>query len=171
MAMSKTWIVLSAFVGAGAALVTTAAVQNSRNSDQPATQAQTDGISKRVQASRSVMAEVSPGRLDALETESLRSDLSAVATKAGFNLVAAECRTQMCRATLQWDSYGAALKTGAQLAERAIPGLNCVKSIWLKEPDNPSAPYSSSLFLDCNEQRAGTADTIPVTAMTTGERR
>lgn len=92
--------------------------------------------------------------------ESLRNDLSAVAATDGFNLVAVECRTEMCRATLRWESYEAAVKTGMRLPERAIPGLNCAKSIWLKEPEQPAGPYSSSLYLDCSEQRAGIADVI-----------
>ena len=102
-------------------------------------------------------------------TESLRNDLSAVAREQGFDLVAAECRTDMCRATLRWNSYEAAVRTGMHLPERAIPGLNCVKSIWFKEPDNPDGPYSSNLYLDCTEQRAGNVDIIPVTTTTTGE--
>lgn len=221
MAMSKMWMVLSALVGSGSALVAIAAVQNLENNDQPATRTQPDATSGRAQASKSVTAEISPGRLEALErevahlrdertardqdtstlaaevldpqaerqrvmarfselehrlladpmdpswsrpaTESLRSDLNAMAAKAGFDVVATECRTEMCRATLRWDNYEAALKTGVHLAERAIPGLNCVKSIWLKEPENPSESYSSSLFLDCSEQRAGNVDTIPTT--------
>lgn len=93
-------------------------------------------------------------------TESLRNDLGAIAERDGFSLLAAECRTEMCRATLRWDNYEAAVKTGMRLPERAIPGLNCAKTIWLKVPDNPAAPYSTSLFLDCSEQRAGNADVI-----------
>ena len=102
-------------------------------------------------------------------TESLRNDLSAVAREQGFDLVAVECRTDMCRATLRWNNYEAALRTGMLLPERAIPGLNCVKSIWLKEPDNPDGLYSSNLYLDCTEQRTGNVDIIPVTTTTTGE--
>ena len=222
MATSKIWLVLSAVMGAGAALLTTT-LQDAGKVEQQAAVARADEASKHAPTSKAVIAEVSPGRLDRLEqemahlrnerneppsatpevlpspqedqrrlearfaglerqlmaepvdaswsraaTESLRNDLSAAAKDAGFKLVAAECRTEMCRATLQWANYEAALKTGMRLPERLIPGLNCVRSVWLKEPDDPAGPYSSNLFLDCSEQRAGNVDTIAETTMTRG---
>jgi hypothetical protein len=95
-------------------------------------------------------------------TESLRTSLSGVGANDGFDLLAAECRTQTCRATLRWPSYEAAVETGMRLPERAIPGLNCTSSIWLKEPapGQAAGSYAASLFLDCSEQRAGTVDNI-----------
>ena len=93
-------------------------------------------------------------------TASLQTDLSALAERDGFSLVAVECRTELCRATLRWDNYEAAVKTGMHLPERAIPGLNCAKTIWFEEPSNPADSYASSLFLDCSEQRAGNTDLV-----------
>jgi hypothetical protein len=86
--------------------------------------------------------------------ELLRKDLSAITRSGGFELAAVECRTTMCRATLRWDNYGAAVKAGLHLPELATPGLNCTTGIWLEEPSSPAESYSSNLFLDCSEQRA-----------------
>jgi hypothetical protein len=94
-------------------------------------------------------------------TGRLQTDLTSAGTTLGFSVVAAECRTEMCRARLQWNDYGAAVKTGLGLPERAIPGLNCVKSIWLKEPQPGGSSYSADLYLDCTEQRTGQVATIP----------
>ncbi|HEX2689686.1 MAG TPA: hypothetical protein VHN14_23875 [Kofleriaceae bacterium] len=133
-------------------------------SDEPDPQAERARVEAQFsEFERRLLADPVDPSWSGVATESLRSDLSAAAREGEFSLVAVECRTELCRATLQWDSYEAARRTGMHLAERAIPGLNCTKSIWLKEPDHPDAPYSSNLFLDCSEQRAGTTDTIPVT--------
>lgn len=220
MATSKVWVTASALVGAGVVLLATAGVWDGEERAQRATISHARQTPEYRQASKQIVVQASPGRLEALEkevahlrsehtartgliepaspgteipspeeerklveaqfgelerhlladpvdpawssgaAESLRNDLSAVAATDGFNLVAVECRTEMCRATLRWESYEAAVKTGMRLPERAIPGLNCAKSIWLKEPDQPASPYSSSLYLDCSEQRAGIADVI-----------
>ena len=218
MAISKVWVILSALVGAGVALIVTAAVWNVEERDQRATSTHANQTPQYRQTSKQIVLQASPGRLEALEqkvehlrnernehserndppateilspeeerklvetqfgelerhlladpvdpswssgaAELLRSDLSGIAGKDGFHLVAVECRTEMCRATLRWENYEAAVKTGMRLPERAIPGLNCAKSIWLKEPENPAGSYSSSLYLDCSEQRAGIADVI-----------
>jgi hypothetical protein len=229
MSTSKTSILLSAVVGAVAALGTVVVVGNLNHRDEHITQTQADDRSKFTPSSKSVTAEILPGRVQALErevarlrderseraerveppgtdaeapdpqadrrrvearfselerqlladpidpswspmaTESLQNHMTATAKTNGFVLVAAECRTALCRATLRWDTYEAALKTGMQLPEQAIPGLNCARSIFLEESSNPLEPYSASLFLDCREQRAGRAGAIPPVATTTGE--
>jgi len=215
MAISKAWLALSALVGAGIALMTTATTRSGGRNSPPAETRQSVEVATHEQPSRPITLQASPGRMEALEqevarlrdrrdahdepapqppddpeedrkrvearfaeferhlqaepvdpawsggaTESLRSDLGAAARADGFDLVAVECRTATCRATLRWSSYDAAVRTGMHLPERAMPGLNCAKSIWLKEPSNPSEPYSGNLFLDCSEQRAGTTDVI-----------
>ncbi|HWO26765.1 MAG TPA: hypothetical protein VNO30_48885 [Kofleriaceae bacterium] len=139
--------------------------RNERN-DPPVTEIQNpEEERKRVEAQfgeleRHLLADPVDPSWSGGAAELLRNDLSGITGKDGFNLVTVECRTEMCRATLQWENYEAAVKTGMRLPERAIPGLNCAKSIWLKEPENPAGSYSSSLYLDCSEQRAGIADII-----------
>ena len=215
MGTSKLGLALSAFIGAGAALMTTVAVGTLGGGDPPTALARSGDPAKPTQTTRSVEVKAASGRLEALEqavarlhgerdgqredppaelpspeeerasvaarfaeleqrlladpvdpawsggaTESLRKDLGAVAEQDGFELIAAECRTEMCRATLRWTSYEAAVKTGMRLPERTIPGLNCAASIWLDEPDRPAGAYSSNLFLDCSEQRAGKVDVV-----------
>jgi hypothetical protein len=213
MATSKAWLALSALVGAGAALITTATTRSGERNSPPAEEHPSIEVATHEQPSRPITPQAAPGRVEALEqevarlrdrgdahdapappddpeedrrrvaarfaeferhlqaepvdpawsggaAESLRGDLGAAARSDGFDLVAVECRTETCRATLRWSSYEAAVRTGMHLPERAIPGLNCAKSIWLEEPSNPSEPYSGNLFLDCSEQRAGTTDVI-----------
>lgn len=222
---SRAWMMLSAFVGAGAALLTSAIMRSSENASRADTHFNESKEPLRpAPASRSIIAQAELGRLEALEQEvgrlgnqrgelpsampaqapdpeqertrvaarfsdlerrlqadpvdpswssgataSLHNDISAASRRYKFSLLTAECRTEMCRATLQWDNYAAAVKTGTLLALRAIPGLNCVKNIWLKEPADPSVPYSSELYLECSGQRAGTVDNIPATEESTTE--
>jgi len=217
---SIAWVAISAVIGAGAALLTTAGARTVEQPSQPVI-TRSDEALQHARPSKMATTEVSPERVNALEREvvrlrehgepldtpatdipdpdharelaaarfselerrllaeqvdpswgsaatgALRRDLSAAAKNSDFALIAAECRTEMCRATLQWNNYDAALMTGMQLPVRAIPGLNCIKTIWLKEPDGRDKPYSADFFLDCSAQRAGTVDTISPT--TTGD--
>jgi hypothetical protein len=91
----------------------------------------------------------------------LERDLASAGKMKGFAVVKSECRSETCRATLQWKSYAAALETGLLLPERTISGMNCVKSIWLKEPSTGEvAPYLADLYLECGKQRREEVDVI-----------
>lgn len=91
----------------------------------------------------------------------LKTSLESYGKTAGFEVVASECRGKTCRATMSWKTFDEARNNGGSLAERLIPGLNCMRSIWLKEPEEDGKPYSANLYLDCSEQRAGIAQPIP----------
>ncbi len=91
-------------------------------------------------------------------TNYLAEGLTVLSKEIGFGLRSAECKTAMCRATLEWPDYASAQRTGFQLAEREFPGLNCEQTIRLKPPENPGAPYSTNLYLDCTSQRTGSVE-------------
>jgi hypothetical protein len=92
--------------------------------------------------------------------KSLVGALKAFGGELGFTLGPTQCRTTTCRATVSWSDYEAARKVGRELAERTLPGLPCGQQIWLKEPDDPKAPYSTQLYVDCAAERAGDLGTV-----------
>jgi hypothetical protein len=97
-------------------------------------------------------------------TNHLGTALKGMSNIGEFSVVNAECKSAVCRASLQWPNYDSAVARGARLPEQMIPGLNCTRSMWLKEPQNAQAPYTAELYLDCAEQRAGLAEAIPPTS-------
>jgi hypothetical protein len=93
-------------------------------------------------------------------TRDFQDGLAALGQKLGLSLQSAECRTATCRATVEWSDYSSAREHGHTLAETIYPGLNCVRSIYLKEPEDASAKYAANLYLDCTSQRSGEADVV-----------
>ena len=92
----------------------------------------------------------------------LSKGLTQLGETIGFTLGATECKTTSCRATVTWGNYSAARTTGAQLVEHLFGGLNCRQNIRLPEPTDPDAPYTTSLYLDCTDLRAGAVDELRV---------
>lgn len=90
----------------------------------------------------------------------LAGGLGDMGREFNFRVGAAECKTMTCRATVAFSDYESAVKAGRELAERTFPGLNCAQKVWLKPPEDPSAPYSTNLYLDCSEQRAGLVEAV-----------
>src|SRR5690606_5151550 len=90
----------------------------------------------------------------------LGAGMSSWGEQLGFTVVEAECKTTMCRASLEWEDYEAAKRTGLRLPERQLPGLNCNRHIWLDEPADPTKPYSTDFYLDCTDQRAGLVEVV-----------
>lgn len=84
--------------------------------------------------------------------------LTPMSAEFGFKVAEAECKTTTCRATVTFPSYAAARMSGMKLIETLYPGLNCMRRIQLGAPENPDAPYSTRIYLDCADQRAGLAD-------------
>jgi hypothetical protein len=93
-------------------------------------------------------------------TKQLVGGLTALGERLGFSVGETDCKTTTCRATVTWGDYSSAASTGVQLVERFFPGFNCTQKIRLGAPENPSAAYSTQLFLDCADQRAGLADEL-----------
>jgi hypothetical protein len=91
----------------------------------------------------------------------LERGLRAIGQRAGFSVRDADCRERVCRATVTWDDYQSARKTGHELAEGSFPGLNCVRTIYLPEPPDPTGYYTANFYLDCAKQRAGEAEVPP----------
>jgi len=92
-------------------------------------------------------------------TRNLKASLTELGRELEFAVDAAECRTTMCRASMTWNDYRPARAAGAELVHRVFPGLNCAKSIWLKEPLDRDSTYGAELYLDCTDRRtAGTED-------------
>lgn len=88
----------------------------------------------------------------------LNEGLQSLSEKMRLSVLNAECKTEMCRAEVEWENYATAKESGLRLAEVIVPGLNCAQSIWLDEPKDPDSRYSAKLYLDCANQRAGLVD-------------
>ena len=86
--------------------------------------------------------------------------LTAMSEEQGFKVAATECKTTTCRAIVTFPSYAAARKSGINLIERVYGGLNCMRRISLDTPQNPNESYTTKLYLDCADQRAGLADEL-----------
>jgi hypothetical protein len=84
--------------------------------------------------------------------------LTTLGEQLGFIVGPTDCKTTTCRAAVTWGDYTSARTTGMQLVERFFPGLNCAQEIRLAAPDNPNASYTTQLFLDCADQRAGVVE-------------
>jgi hypothetical protein len=85
----------------------------------------------------------------------LKTGLAAIEKEAGIKVLETECKTEVCRAKVEWDNYEAARKTGAMLAQVTLPGLFCGQSLRLEEPLEREARYSTYVYLDCQGMRAG----------------
>jgi hypothetical protein len=86
-------------------------------------------------------------------SDALQADLGQIQSTAKWTSASVECRTSLCRGTMQWPSYqeaGASLMTilGAHYSR------NCAITVTLPTPDDPAAPYEGNAFFDCTEDRA-----------------
>lgn len=88
-------------------------------------------------------------------TTSLTSGLFALGEEIGFKVVQADCRMTTCRARVTFEDYASAQARGPRLVEQLYPGLNCAQRMRWTPPVDSKAPYSTELYLDCAEQRAG----------------
>lgn len=92
--------------------------------------------------------------------EALRRDLAGLADAgAAFTGPSVECKSTICAASLRWPNYRQALQ-GYTLPLEAIYELNCRRSIYLAPPEDPLAAYQATLYLDCRERGAASADAV-----------
>jgi hypothetical protein len=69
----------------------------------------------------------------------------------GFQVLAVDCRTTRCDATLSWPSYTAA----SQSFEKVLTTkMGCASSILLDDPEDPTKPYQAHAHYDCEGMRA-----------------
>jgi hypothetical protein len=85
--------------------------------------------------------------------KSFRSDLEQVMPKLHAELTDVECRMTMCKAKIQWPTYGDARKSSESLLHMAYQ-LNCSKDIYTLHPENPDQPYEASVYFECTDARA-----------------
>lgn len=93
-------------------------------------------------------------------TKGLTNGLESLGEKLGFSVGPTDCKMTSCRASVTWTNYTTARATGAQLAERIFGGLNCAQRIRLPEPADSEKAYTTQLYLDCTDLRAGVADEL-----------
>jgi hypothetical protein len=70
-----------------------------------------------------------------------------------FRAGSVDCRTKVCRASLTWNSYEAALAESKALVTHSY-ATNCTKELLTPEPEGaPGSPYSANLYFDCGNLR------------------
>lgn len=71
-----------------------------------------------------------------------------------FRAGAVDCRTNVCRASLTWSSYEAALAESKALVTHGY-ATNCTKELLTPEPEGaPGSPYTAHLYFDCGNLRS-----------------
>jgi hypothetical protein len=87
-------------------------------------------------------------------TASFKSDLGKTqAIQTGAVVKDVTCGTTMCAAQIAWNDYASAKKDYKSLLTEKYD-LNCKRTVYVPPPDDPSAAYSATLFLDCESFRA-----------------
>ncbi len=87
-------------------------------------------------------------------TQTLRSNLSDLAPALGARATSVSCRTTMCAADLEWPSFSEANRGINEMVKHAY-ALNCARSIFRPPPEDPSQPYRVTMYVDCEQARAG----------------
>lgn len=77
--------------------------------------------------------------------------LDEAAQRIGAAIVDTDCRRITCTATIEWADYATAQSTfGAFLTQ--FYELNCLRTILLDPPSDPSAVYHTRIYFDCNDE-------------------
>jgi hypothetical protein len=79
-----------------------------------------------------------------------RKELDEIAAAAGFDVRGVDCRTSSCVATVEWKSYGEAIRTYGRLMFHRF-SMNCGVGASLPAPDDPSSPYAGRILFRCGQ--------------------
>lgn len=85
---------------------------------------------------------------------SLLKDLEGLAKENHFSVVQVDCRSLSCVGVVEWASYAEATSTYLELAQSRY-GLNCQRTVAAEPPEDPSAPYRTTVLLDCKDPSSG----------------
>lgn len=87
-------------------------------------------------------------------SEAFRADLHASRSQTGAQVLSVDCRTNSCVARLEWPSFHEA-RRGFSPVLHSHYRVNCIKTVTLPEPGDPSRPYiGSAIFLECQKTSA-----------------
>jgi hypothetical protein len=86
-------------------------------------------------------------------SRALMEDVERVSTATGSAVSAIECRTSLCRGSIRWRSYSDAATNLLQVIS-APTARSCSTFMATPAPADPTAPYESTIFFDCAEDRA-----------------
>jgi hypothetical protein len=84
----------------------------------------------------------------------LQADLARLATTDGgatFVVQGVQCKTKSCAAELRFPSFGSADATASQLLHQ-LYSQPCARTVFAPEPDDPSAPYTLTLYFQCDDR-------------------
>jgi hypothetical protein len=80
------------------------------------------------------------------------ADLTGLMKKVHGQLDSVDCRSSTCVAGLSFDTYSAARKASFGIVGNRY-AENCVKTIFVPQPEDPSSPYQARVLFDCSSTR------------------
>lgn len=81
-----------------------------------------------------------------------KRDLAALAQDKNYKVVGVDCKTTLCKATVEWPSYGEVRNTVSDLLYADYRN-NCTKQIFAPVPGNQADPYQGTVIYDCTASR------------------
>jgi len=81
-------------------------------------------------------------------------DLTTLAQDKNYRVLNVDCKTTLCKATVEWPSYGEVRNTVSDLLYADYHN-NCTKMVFAPVPDNQANPYQGTVMYDCTSARAG----------------
>ena len=81
-------------------------------------------------------------------------DLEALAQDKNYRVLNVDCKTTLCKATVEWPSYGEVTNTASDLLYADYRN-NCTKMVFAPTPTNRADPYQGTVMYDCTSSRAG----------------
>lgn len=81
-------------------------------------------------------------------TASLRSDLERLRQGRPFSLLEVDCRSNSCKAVLEWPSYPQAIADASALVHHYYE-VNCARTVLMTEPRELEQPYRLRILFQC----------------------
>ena len=117
-----------------------------------------EGVKDRAQAYQEAVvehwSEATDSRWAPVASASLLRDLEGLAKENHFSVVQVDCRSLSCVGVVEWPSYAEATSTYLELVQ-AQYALNCQRTVAAEPPQDPSAPYRTTVLLDCKDPSSG----------------
>ena len=117
-----------------------------------------EGVKDRAQAYQEAVvehwSEATDSRWAPVASASLIKDLEGLGKENHFSVVQVDCRSLSCVGVVEWPSYAEATSTYLELVQSQY-ALNCQRTVAAEPPQDPSAPYRTTVLLDCKDPSSG----------------
>jgi hypothetical protein len=82
-------------------------------------------------------------------TASMRADLERIRQVKPFTLLEVGCRSNSCKAVLEWPDYPRAVDAAEALAHQPF-ALNCARAVLMPQPAELAQPYRLRILFQCS---------------------